>query len=184
MSHCFHSGEDSCFTTMSTTVYAMGYDSKTALTSSDCASHCLTSSSCGAVYVTAGSSCSMLQYNTGLPSRLSAPHLAYAHLYHRSRYSTGQIEEKMFELTLHLKIPGMSGNLVHYREPKCKQFLNSVISARTDQKKLSLINVYTFWYTSIYTHKDIFPSSLIHYPPDLPSNFEWLCYFWLLNCCL
>nr|XP_034310460.1 flocculation protein FLO11-like [Crassostrea gigas] len=77
------SGEDSCFTTMSTTVYAMGYDSKTALTSSDCASHCLTSSSCGAVYVTAGSSCSMLQYNTGLPSRLSAPHLAYAHLYHR-----------------------------------------------------------------------------------------------------
>lgn len=49
-------------------------------------------------------------------------------------HSTGQIEEKMFELTLHLKIPGMSGNLVHYREPKCKQFLNSVISARTDQK--------------------------------------------------
>uniref|UniRef100_K1QGA9 Uncharacterized protein n=1 Tax=Magallana gigas TaxID=29159 RepID=K1QGA9_MAGGI len=68
---------------MSTTVYAMGYDSKTALTSSDCASQCLTSSSCGAVYVTAGSSCSMLQYNTGLPSRLSASHLAYAHLYHR-----------------------------------------------------------------------------------------------------
>lgn len=85
VSHCFHSGEDSCFTTMSTTVYAMGYEYKTALTSSDCASHCLMSSSCGAVYVTAGGTCSMLQYNTGLDSRLSASHLAYTHLYHRSR---------------------------------------------------------------------------------------------------
>lgn len=76
-------GMDSCFTKASTTLFSLGYESKTALTSSNCASKCLTSSSCGAIYVTAGDSCSILRYDTDQSSSMSASHLVSTHYYHR-----------------------------------------------------------------------------------------------------
>lgn len=78
------SGMDSCFTKASTTMFSMGYESKTALTSSNCASKCLSSSDdCGAIYVTAGDSCSILRYDTDLSSSMSASHLVSTHYYPR-----------------------------------------------------------------------------------------------------
>lgn len=128
ISFCSHSGRDSCFTKMSTTVYSLGYDSKTALRSSDCASECLKSRNCGAVYVTAGSSCSLLQYKTSLPSSMLASHLESTQYYLQSTLLS-QMEKKMFELTLYLK-----GDVRPFcsfiRGLKCKQFLNWPISVQ------------------------------------------------------
>lgn len=129
ISFCSHSGRDSCFTKMSSTVYSLGYDSKTALRSSDCASECLKSRNCGAVYVTAGSSCSLLQYKTSLPSSMLASHLESTQYYHRSTLFYKSDGEEKFELTLYLK-----GDVRPFcsfiRGLKCKQFLNWPISVQ------------------------------------------------------
>ncbi|XP_078321452.1 uncharacterized protein LOC111116021 [Crassostrea virginica] len=83
-------GVDSCFSTKSTTMYALGYKSKTALASSDCATECITSS-CGAIYISSGDSCTLMSYKSGLSSSLSQSQLASTYYYHRRLFHDGPI---------------------------------------------------------------------------------------------
>ncbi|XP_062583111.1 mucin-16-like [Saccostrea cucullata] len=80
---CEHpSGSDSCFTTMSA-ISKMGFDSKSTLTSSGCASSCLSDSSCAGIYVSKETMCTLLTYKSQMSWTLAASDLQSTHMFHR-----------------------------------------------------------------------------------------------------